>query len=585
MWLRGRAAVGRVLQRLPGAHAVTVWTWALPLLLALTMLPFTTAGSAYWQRVSLQAYGVAAVVSAVGLVAARPWLRGLRVSARSGVVVLIAYAAVAAVSVIVAIAVLPDLRSPDRPALIGSVESVLLYAIASTGAGGVAAWSLSWRARLRQALRESRLRARQAQQALDEQQEMDALLRSRGSREATTRVATPLAVVIDSLADRSDAELREAAMEIRRIATDEVRPLSHSLHPVEPMEVADNNDDAIGAGISWRVVAPLKQPVPVVGIWLLSVPGALLIPATGPGSLWAAVPDLGVLALGLWVLRLGLRPCADLRRVVQWLLLIMGLGVVGAAAGIAFALALGEPWSSLIATGAIVHVISGVALSLGRGWGGAMRAEIALAQQEALLARSSLTLEIADIDRSRRHAADVLHSRVQSRLVAIADLLDFAAAGNREDLQRGLEELQDTCNNTLPEVIRILEGERSADLPFSELIRSMWPNVDIRCDSDVDALAMDDEVLAGVLLEACANAIRHGSATVINIECVENGSVLRVRDNGSGPAADASAGLGMSAIAVHSPGWSLERVDGWTELRLPIVAVQDHSRGAPAIAR
>ena len=577
--------MSRVLQRLPGAHAVTVWTWALPLLLALTMVPFTTAGSAYWQRVSLQAYGVAAVVSAIGLLAVRPWLRGLRATSGSGVVVLVTYAVIAAASVIAAIVVLPDLWSNDRPALIGSVESVLLYAIASTGAGGVAAWSLSWRARLRQALRESRLRARQARRALDEQRELDALLRSRGSHEVTTRIAAPLAAVVDSLADRSDDELPATAIELRRIATDEVRPLSHSLHPVEKMNVADNNDDAIGAGISWRVVAPLQQPVPVVGIWLLSVPGALLIPATGPGSLWAAVPDLGVLAVGLWVLRLVLHPCANARRVVQWLLLVAGLAIVGAAAGIAFAVALGEPWTSLIATGAIVHVISGVALSLGRGWGGAMRAEIAHAQQEALLARSSLTLEIANIDRSRRHAADVLHSRVQSRLVAIADLLGFAAAGNREDLQRALEELRDTCDNTLPEVIRILEGERSADVAFSELICSMWPNVEIRCDSDVDARANDDDVLAGVLLEACANAIRHGNASAIDIEFVDNVSALRVRDNGSGPPADANAGLGMSAIAVYSPGWSLERMDGWTELRLPLVAGPRHSRGAPAIAR
>lgn len=576
----------RVLRRLPGPHAITVWTWALPLLMAMTMTPFTAIGprASYWQQVSFQAYAVAAVVSAVLLLVLRQRMRRMRATTSSGVLALLTYALVAAVSVIAAIAVLPALRAPDRPALIGSAESVLLYAIASAGAGGVAAWTLSWRAELRRALRDSRLRAAQAQRALDEQREFDTQLRAQGVDRVQGDVLIPLAE-LNSRIDQRDAEgIGEAAAELRAIATDVVRPLSHSLHPVETV-AREDYDDAISAGISWRRIHPLRQPLPVLGIWLLSVPGAVLIPATGPGSLWAAVPDLGVLVAGLFTLRFLLRRWGNAPRPLQWLMLIAGLAVVGSAAGIAFAVALREPWYSLIGTGAIVHVISGVAITLARGWGAAMRSETTKAQRATLLARTALTAEVVSIDASRRHAADILHSQVQTRLLAIADLLDFAAAGNHEDLQRARAEITNTCERTLPEVARVLTGVNDPELSFDELVRGSWPGLDVRGGEVIDALETGDGVLMGVVFDACANAVRHGGASVVVIwiqDC-DDGRRLCIRDNGSGVAAEMEPGLGLSTIAVHFPGWSITNSNGWTELALPLP--KDQFRGEPAIAR
>ncbi|HEY7824095.1 MAG TPA: hypothetical protein VIG24_14740 [Acidimicrobiia bacterium] len=576
----------RVLRRLPGSHTITVWTWALPLLLAMTMTPFTTTGprASYWQQVSFQAYAVAAVVSGILLLVLRPRMRRMRATTSSGVLALLAYALVAAVSVMVAIAVLPALRAPDRPALIGSAESVLLYAIASAGAGGVAAWTLSWRAELRRALRDSRLRAAQAQRALDEQREFDTQLRAQGVDRVQGGVLSPL-FELNSRLDQRDAEgIGEAAAELRAIATDVVRPLSHSLHPVETV-AREDYDDAIGAGISWRRIHPLRQPLPVLGIWLLSVPGAVLIPATGPGPMWAAVPDLGVLVAGLLALRWLLGRGGDAPRPLQWLMLIAGLAVVGSAAGIAFGVALGEPWYSLIGTGAIVHVISGVAITLARGWGAAMRAETIKAQRATLLARTALTAEVVSIDASRRHAADILHSQVQTRLLAIADLLDFAAAGNDEDLQRARMEITNTCADTLPEVVRVLTGADEAEPSFDELVRGNWPGVDVRGGEVIDSLESGDGVLMGLAFDACANAVRHGGASVVVIsrESADDGERLCIRDNGSGVPADMEPGLGLSAVAVHFPGWSITNSNGWTELALPLIA--DQVRGEPAIAR
>jgi len=586
MAVRVRSEVGRALRRLPGSNAITVWTWALPLLLAMTMTPFTATGprASYWQQVSFQAYAVAGVVSAVLLIALRPRLRRMRATTSSAALTLLSYAFVAAVSVIAAIAVLPALRAPDRPALIGSAESVLLYAIASAGAGGVAAWTLSWRAELRRALRDSRLRAAQAQRALDEQRDFDAQMRAQGVDRVENDVLAPLREVSARL-DESDAEgVGEAAAELRAIATDVVRPLSHSLHPVETV-VGEDYDDAISAGISWRRIYPLRQPLPVLGIWLLSVPGAFLIPATGPGPLWAAVPDLGVLAAGLLTLRWLLRRGGNAARPLQWLMLIAGLAVVGSAAGTAFAISLGEPWYSLFITGAIVHVVSGVAITLARGWGAAMRAETTEAQRATLIARTALNAEVVSIDASRRHAADILHSQVQTRLLAIADLLDFAAAGNDEDLRRARAEITNTCDNSLPEVVRVLTGVDESSPSFEELVRGSWPGVDVRGGEVIDSLETGDGVVVGVAFDACANAVRHGGASVVVIsrEVGAYEERLCIRDNGSGVAADVEPGLGLSAIAVHFPGWSITNTNGWTELVLPLP--NDQFLGEPAIAR
>lgn len=583
--------ISRALSRIPGRHCVTVWTWALPLLLALTMVPFTTTGprASYWQQVSLQAYVVAGLVSAALLLLLRPMLRRMRATASAGMIALFAYAFVAAVSVVVAIVVLPALRSPDRPALIGSAESVLLYAVASTGAGGVAAWTLSWRADLRRSLRESRLRASQARRTLEAQRQVDAQLRAEGIERIRRDVLAPIAAMHAGLTHRGSEQVTQAAAELRALAIDVVRPLSHSLHPVGTV-AADDQAEAISAGVSWRRILPLRFPLPVIGIWLLSVPGAVLIPATGPGPLWAAIPDLGVLAVGLLALRWLLRSGRDAVRVVQWLMVIAGLAVVGAAAGIAFAVALGEPWYALLVTGAIVHVISGVAMTLARGWGAAMRVQTIEAQQEALLARTALTAEIVSIDTSRRHAADLLHSQAQTRLLAIADLLDFAASGNAEDMHRATAELRHTCERTLPEIVEVLDGTEEAAPSFTELVHGTWPGVQVRGGEVIDALASSDGVLVGVALDACANAIRHGGATVVEIahdvgdsHDDRGGGRVRIRDNGSGVPADVELGLGLSAIALHYPGWSLSTAHGWTELVLPLASSQ--ARGDPAIAR
>lgn len=585
MAVRLRSHVARALSRIPGRHAVTVWTWGLPLVLALTMIPFTTSGprAFYWQYVSIQAFAIVGLVSAALLLLARPLLGRLRATAYSGVVSLIAYALVATASVSAAIAVLPPLRATDRPTLLGSAASILLYAVASTGAGGVAAWTLSWRAGLQRALRDSRLRAAQAKRTLEKQREVDARLRAEGVDSVIRQVEVPLSALRTELVSHRRS-LVEAAAELRALAIDVVRPLSHSLHPVEAsLSVVDSG--TIGDGVSWRAIYPLRRPLPVFGIWLLSVPGAVLIPATGPGPLWAAIPDLGVLAMGLLALRWLLRDPGDTTRTSQWLLLISGLAVVGAAAGVAFAIALGEAWFSLVVTGAAVHMISGVAITLAHGWGSAMRMEAQQAQREALVSRTALAAEIVSIDAARRHAADILHSQVQTRLLAISDLLDFAARGDSADLSRAQAELTSTCEETIPHIVRVLAGDGGPPPSFADLVLSTWPDIEIRGAGVIDSLQGSDGILVGVALDACANAIHHGGATVIEIlqEHRNVGSLLLFRDNGRGVDADIELGLGLSAVAVHFPGWSLSTVNGWTELALPLS--RDHLRGEPANAR
>jgi len=585
MNLGGVVAAGRILQRLPGANAVTIWTWALPLVLAVTMLPFITAESTQWQVVTWQAYGIVALVSGIGLLVVRPGLRNARATAAAGAMTLVVYAVIAAVSVIAAIALLPELRSPTPPLRLSPAQFIVLYAVASTCAGGVAAWTLSWRARLRKTLQESRLRAQLAQKALLDRRDVDAGLRVAGARSIAAKIQSPLRRVLERLEQEANPALWEAAGEVRRIAEKEVRPTSHALHSVNPLDESKGNDETIGSQVSWFRSAPLRQELPVLGIWLLSVPVGVIIPATGSGPIWAGIFELIVLAVGLLLLRMVLRSLRRVRRLFQWILLSAGLATVGACEGIAFAVALGEEWTSLIATGAIGLVINGVALSLGRGWGAAMADEIARAQQATLEARSALAREVAAIERTRRLAADMLHSRVQTRLLAISDLLEFAAAGNILDLRRAVEELRDTCDNTLPEVLQVLADDNHAQAAFDEIVHELLPEVAVHGTRYVDQLVDAHEVLFGVVLEACSNAVRHGGANVVEIRFDRGYSMLRVRDNGVGVPAQVEPGLGLSATAAYFPGWTIERVQGWTELRLPMSGHLHHFAPEATIAR
>ena len=179
-----------------------------------------------------------------------------------------------------------------------------------------------------------------------------------------------------------------------------------------------------------------------------------------------------------------------------------------------------------------------------------------------------------------QEAAQVLHGSVQSRLQACAMNIDVAV--NEKDLnaiRRALDEAWSALVRPIPgamsepdEPSRSHLGtlvKRKVDL-WKDLVNINWKVVPSSSEVDRSIAIAAGEVIE----EAMGNAIRHGKATVIDIELVvtEPAIKITVTDNGR-PDVDVSArlmggGSGLSMVDIRSSGkWSIERRDGLTVLQ------------------
>ena len=179
-----------------------------------------------------------------------------------------------------------------------------------------------------------------------------------------------------------------------------------------------------------------------------------------------------------------------------------------------------------------------------------------------------------------QEAAQVLHGSVQSRLQACAMNIDVAV--NEKDLNAIRRALDDAWSA----LVRPISGamsepnepsrshlgtlvKRKVDL-WKDLVNINWKVVPSSSEVDRSIAIAAGEVIE----EAMGNAIRHGKATVIDIELVvtEPAIKITVTDNGR-PDVDVSArliggGSGLSMVDIRSSGkWSIERRDESTVLQ------------------
>lgn len=211
--------------------------------------------------------------------------------------------------------------------------------------------------------------------------------------------------------------------------------------------------------------------------------------------------------------------------------------------------------------------------------------DVALRERVRDLDRTRALLARAD-ERVRREAAEVLHGRVQSRLLASQVRLERAAALVVSDPQAAERELG--------EVVSVLDDLRVNDVRFTShqlhpptirisllsALRSLIATfegsfaVDVELRTAPEVADLDDPVegrldeatrlvLYRVLEEALQNAYKHGKATEVSVEltCLPGGRLqLRVTDNGIGFAPEAfTIGLGVASMAArvedHAGAW------------------------------
>jgi signal transduction histidine kinase len=266
-----------------------------------------------------------------------------------------------------------------------------------------------------------------------------------------------------------------------------------------------------------------------------------------------------------------------------------------------------------VAVGTLIAVVSiGAPMYLARSQVAAVRAERRAVENDFRSRQAALELENEEL-RVRREVSDMLHGRVQQRLVFLAAQLDsLAKEAEERDDQATAERLR--------QVTADMDQVREADVrelshslfpvgvdiglcpALSLLIGKVPPSVAVTLEV-ADAAAQADDVadprldlaeralLLGVAEEAITNAVKHGRANAITVSVTLDGvdqggdrMVLTVVNNGEAPAAQPTlSGLGPLKAKARQHGGDLEllkRDDGLTELRAWITLLQTRDAAA-----
>lgn len=408
-----------------------------------------------------------------------------------------------------------------------------------------------------------------------------------------------ISLTADTTAHPTDANVIAVAREIRRSASETIRPLSHRISAAVPAA-------ASVSGLSFR---PLGFMAPKQ--WRLVARDALLIRPFSP----LLVPILflvfgfpyvisvygfprGALALTVQVVALGV-----FTRIVMVVLtrsrmtrLPGGLRVIVffvtlAAIQFAAVLVASPIWGShhfgTVLDGFLLFIFVTYTVAV---WV-SLRAH---ANQASSLLRVTITSQRWELNRLENELREMnrkeglrLHGQVQSQMSVVA--LSLETSANRADrdedsLRRALLEAQD--------ILVILRSEAGAGnapprtVDFTEALDEIvatWSgcvNVEYRVElgelADTDEFRKIGSLVLEVTREAVSNASRHGACSEVILDIVRRGDrlLLVADDDGVGPNAEFDIGLGLGQLNVAECVWSL----GHSELggaRLSVVIPLD----------
>jgi len=556
-----RVRARRLLARATGRSAITVWTWAITAPFALTVmsgLQYVRGGPGAVLALSITQHVVVGLLLAAGWAVLRVTPPRIRV-----VTVFVLFAAIGVLRPLIFLGVgrVLDItvETGDLGGRIGInvVTTVTIFTLIAVAVDLVRDHLGVYR----------RLRAAQRASELDAER---AALRVSSLRHAAV---DDVLAEIERAAAIADAPLppREAARVLRGLATDVVRPVSHWLY---------ENDDTAPAGdaeappVRWRdwVASVLggMQPAPPL---LLAVLFAALVTPFGLSQygllqcLPAIVGGLVVVGAGnLAVSRVAERTARPYRGIV----LVVGYLVVGVALSVTTDAAIRvqglHPHFIWFEAGTYPLIALGVALVV------SLSARIRLDQQGLEAAVQASVFDAArlraDYDHQRAAFARVLHSGVQSELIAAALAL---GAGGGDDASGELRSVVDRIRTELlappaapdPEtrVRALVESWRSAIALQASVAPDAWDRLrePARCEAVVDAIS-----------EGLANAVRHGDGgpVTLDVRSASPAGVTVVVSSG-GTLSTASPGIGLRQLAEQGT-VELRELDGRVELAVVV---------------
>ncbi|MFF2050791.1 hypothetical protein ACFVU2_04245 [Leifsonia sp. NPDC058194] len=556
-----RVRARRLLARATGRSAITVWTWAITAPFALTVmsgLQYVDGGPGAVLALSITQH------LAVGLLLAAAWAL-LRVTPErirvATVFVLFAVIGVLRPLLFLAVGQLLGIgvQTGDLGGRIGInvVTTVTIFTLIAVGVDLVRDHLGVFR----------RLRAAQRASELDAER---AALRVSSLRHAAV---DDVLAEIERAAAVADAPLRpsEAARVLRGLAADVVRPVSHWLYEPEELPAVVDADAPQVRRRDWVVsVLGGMQPAPPL---LLAVLFAALVTPFGL-SQYGLLPCLPAIVGGLIVVAAGnlavSRVAEGSARRFRAGVLVVGYVVVGAVLSLTTDLAIRsqglEPHFIWFEAGTFPLIALGMALVV------SLSARIRLDQQGLEAAVQASVFDAArlraDYEHQRATLARLLHSGVQSELIAAALAL---GAGGGEDASGELRRVVDRIRSELlappeapdPEarVRALVESWRSAIALQASVAPDAWDRLrePARCDTVVDAIS-----------EGLANAVRHGdgSPVTLDVRPTDAAGVSVVVSSG-GALAVASSGIGLRQLSEQAS-VELSELDGRVELAVVV---------------
>lgn len=319
------------------------------------------------------------------------------------------------------------------------------------------------------------------------------------------------------------------------------RELSHRLWNEAERDVSSKHLATPWGGVLREVLTNYPYPAGLVaGIWAISAIWTL----TAAIGLVRGLTQTALSVVVIWgsfMIASRVRPSSAARRLILLITTLVVIDVLtGPVASMIF-----DPRPPGAGTGQIMAnsfwipvlaIIAGIVVS------GVRSSEEVLERLTRTVQEEQIAAMAADEERARiqREVAEALHG-VQSRV------LSARAAG--EETTFSLADILDSPWTTDPrtrlartlETWGLLMDVQMAELP----------------DGLTDTELRD---VARIVDEACANAHRHGQARScdIRISCAKSGLMIEIRDDGNGPPAHASAGLGSGVFDSVSDGdWSL----------------------------
>ena len=415
---------------------------------------------------------------------------------------------------------------------------------------------------------------RAVQQQLAAMQEAEVADRIRESlrTEIADQLAQTRARIDERLAtiEQDSANSGAAASQLREAAAKAVRPLSHELAQRAAQAHPRPGFVAVLRNIVER--QPFR-PLPVSIIYLVT---------TSPTEIERRGWTQGLLALALTVALIWLTMSIANWAMRCWphhhaALFIAGIALIESPSLLLPPVVAAVTGTTVDWRGAFVSVGFGIILIVITSGFGSLRAS-----RRDLLRTFATDVdqeEVATIARSRalataaREAAGVLHGPVQTKLVACAMAIEHAAeAGDVIAVNQALVQARAVLEQPVLAHAADLRSTIAAEVDRKA---ALWRGlVHVTLDIEPTAAAVKGQVatdVGAVVEEGIANAIQHGAATQITVAVSphEQGLVIRISDNGSGPT-NGAAGLGSQLLDDLATTWQLDRLGSGSRLTVAL---------------